>query len=62
MTDPVKIAAGIDIVMGLIISGVEVYNALQDDSLTDADFLELINKQNEAQETARQKLTDLYSE
>jgi len=61
MTDPVKIAAGIDIAMSLIQSGIEVYTALKDDSLTPEDFMELIQKQNTAQATAKQRLEDLFS-
>lgn len=60
MTDPVKIAAGIDIAMSLIQSGMEVYNAVKNDDLTDEDMLELIDKQNKQQLSAKERLLSLY--
>lgn len=56
MTDPAKILAIADITMGLISKAVTIYNASQNDNLTDEDYLELIDDLDNAQATVAAKL------
>jgi hypothetical protein len=57
-----KILVGLDIAFGLVKAGSEIYNLLKGKTdLSDDDLKDLIDKQNEAQATARQKLEDLLN-
>lgn len=58
--DATKINAAIGIAFNLISSGVEIYNALKNkDNLSNDELLAIINRENEEQDKARQKLKEL---
>lgn len=58
--DPVKLNAAIGIAFNLITSGVEIFNTLKGkEEITNEELLALIDRENNEQVEARQKLKDL---
>ena len=62
MTDPAKIIAGVDIAMRLVSKGLEMYEVLKKDDLTEDQILALIDIVNDEQEKAKSDLQALLGD
>lgn len=58
--DNQKVIAAINVAMGLVKSGYEIYEMIKNnENLSEKDFLDVIDRENAEQEAAKQRLKEL---